>query len=119
MSTEHPFHLDARTRQAVEELQGTIGARYPAATFEVVRAADDPTSIHLIASVDVEDPDEVGDLVLDRVVQLQVDEHIPVHVIPIRTPERIQAEPPASHGLGRQRFGHEVPLFERLPVVHR
>ena len=83
--------LDERTRQAIQELQRTIIERYPSTTFEVVPATDDPDSIHVLATADVDDPDEVGDLVLDRVVELIADEGIYVHVIPLRTPERIQA----------------------------
>jgi hypothetical protein len=94
MSQERPFSiadLDERTRQAIQELEGVITARYPTTTFELARAADDPHSIHLLAVADVDDPDEVGDLVVDRVVALQVDEGISLHVIPLRTPERVQA----------------------------
>ena len=87
MTSEQPPGLDQRTRQAIGELQLTISRRYPAASFEVSRAADDPASIHLITVVDVDDPDEVADLVIDRVVELQVEERIPIHVIPLRTPE--------------------------------
>jgi len=83
--------LDERTRQAIDEPQRTIAERYPSTTFEVVPAPDDPDSIHILATADVDDPDEVGDLVLDRVISLIVDEDIYVHVIPLRTPERIQA----------------------------
>jgi hypothetical protein len=42
----------------------------------------------LLAVADVNDPDEVGDLVVERVVALHVEEGIPLHVIPLRTPER-------------------------------
>jgi hypothetical protein len=84
-------NLDERTRQAIHELQRTITARYPSTTFEVVPASDDPGSIHVVATANVDDPDEVGDLVLDRVVSLIADKGIYVHVIPVRTPERIAA----------------------------
>jgi hypothetical protein len=94
MSKEHAIsvaELDERTRQAIDELQGTITAHYPMTIFELVCSPDDPASIHLLAVADVEDPDEVGDLVVERVVDLQVEEGIPLHVIPLRTPERVQA----------------------------
>jgi hypothetical protein len=94
MSQERPFSiadLDERTRRAIQEVEGVIVARYPTTTFELARAADDSNSIHLLAVADVDDPDEVGDLVVDRIVALQVDEGIRLHVIPLRTPERIQA----------------------------
>ena len=41
--------------------------------------------------VDVEDTDEVMDLVIERELALQIDEGIPVYVIPIQTPERTRA----------------------------
>lgn len=90
----HPvsdFDLDERTRLAIEELQSTITARYPTTTFELALSPDDSDSLLLLATADVDDADEVGDLVLDRVVSLIADEGIYVHVIPLRTPERIQA----------------------------
>lgn len=82
-------HLDlsAATRAAIEELVDTIISRYPTATFRVTSVADQPGTIHLIAAVDVDDPDEVGDLVVDRVVALQAEDGIPLHVIPVRAPE--------------------------------
>jgi hypothetical protein len=83
--------LDERTRQAIAELQGAIAARYPTTIFALERNPEDPASIHLLAVADVDDPDEVGDLVVERVIALQVDEGIPLHVIPLRASEREQA----------------------------
>lgn len=113
MTHERPFgiaHLDERTRQAIQELSETIAARYPTTTFELARAADDPRSIHLLAVADVDDPDEVGDLVVDRIVALQVNEGIPLHVIPLRTPERVQAALEVDRG-GQWRAARSVRLL--------
>jgi hypothetical protein len=44
---------------------------------------------HLTAMVDVDDPDEVVDLVIDRMLDLTIDEGVPVYVPSVRTPERI------------------------------
>jgi hypothetical protein len=94
MNTERDqqFILDEPTQQAVAELQATISQSYPSASFEIARSAEDPNSIHLITTVDIDDPDEVGDLVLDRILDLNVTHGIPLHVIPVRTPERIAAD---------------------------
>jgi hypothetical protein len=98
--------LDKRTRDAIRELQDTIKARYPATTFELARGFEDPESIHISAIADVDDPDEVGDLVVERVVELLVDEGIAVHVIPLHTPERAQAAMEAdSKRPGARRVG--------------
>ena len=93
MSTEQeqPLVLDERTQHAVSELESAIKQRYPNASFTLSPATDNPSGIHLITTVDVDDTDEVLDAVIDRVVDLQVEEGIPLHVIPVRTPDRITA----------------------------
>jgi hypothetical protein len=87
---QEPF--DSRTQGAIDELRQRIRQRYPSATFAVTRSQDEPENIHLITTVDLDDPDEVVDLVLDRLIELEVEERIPLYVIPVRTPERILAE---------------------------
>src|SRR5205814_3366851 len=105
---------DSRMQRALDELRGVITARYPRATFEIVRDRDEPENVDLLTTVDLEDPDEVLDVVLDRLVQLQVEERIPVHVIPLRTPERILADlrthPHPSHRLPRTVSSRSHPL---------
>lgn len=114
MTAERVHSIDQRTREALAELQGAIAEKYPTTRFEVRRAEDDPSAIHLVAVSDVDDLDEVGDLVLDRVIELQVDEGLPIHVIPVPTPERVAADVAAQ----RQRKGwwieRTIPLHEAL-----
>ncbi|MDP2936667.1 MAG: hypothetical protein Q8O86_09280 [Dehalococcoidia bacterium] len=74
--------------QALAELKDMVLRRYPAATFEVAPGQDEAEAVHLIATVDVEDPDEVLDVVIDRVLELQIEEGLPVHLIPTRPLER-------------------------------
>jgi len=113
---EHPLVLDDRTQQAVTELEGIISRHYPTATFRLSGAIDDPRSINLTATVDVDDPDEVLERVVERVIDLNVDEGIPLHVIPVRTPERIAADKQQARQ-GRRRFRPRriAPLLGRLP----
>jgi hypothetical protein len=103
--------LDERTRQAVDELQRLITSRFPTTTFELVRSPDNPAAIHLLAVADVDDPDAVGDLVVERVVSLQVEENIPLHVIPLRTPERVEAALAADRRDASQRTGRAISLL--------
>jgi hypothetical protein len=90
MTREH--NLDARMQQAVDEMTEAIRQRYPEASFEISRGIDEPEQVHLWTTVDVDDPDEVLDLVLERLLEMEIDEGIPLYVIPIRTPERIAEE---------------------------
>jgi len=83
--------ISPQMQHALEELQGLIQKRYPTATFAVSRGKDDPESIHLVTTVDVEDTDAVLDVVIDRVLQLQIEAGLPVHVIPVRPIERVLA----------------------------
>ena len=92
MRTENDRLTDPRIQTAIAELRDTIQARYPAATFSVYRGfGDDVEGVYLETTVDLEDTDEVVDLVIDRLVDLQVGEGLPIHVLPVRPPERIAA----------------------------
>jgi hypothetical protein len=74
-------------REALAELQALISNRYPEAVFSVSEG-EDPEGIYLAATVDVDDRGEVIDLFLDRLVELQVVEDLPIFVVPLRTAER-------------------------------
>jgi hypothetical protein len=91
MRTEREPRLRPRMQQAVEELKGLVREHYPDATFRLARSAEEPRIVHLFTTVDVEDTDAVLDGVIDRVTQFQTDEHLPIHVIPVRPRERVLA----------------------------
>jgi hypothetical protein len=99
MTNEDQRVFDRRVQDAVRELKQMLLQRYPDATFEITPGPDDPESIHLIATVDVEDSDTVLDVVIDRLLELQVEERLPVHVIPVRPSERVDG---GSRPLGRR-----------------
>lgn len=86
--TGQPVHPDdPRIQRAVSELEALIRDRFPSATFVVTRG-DDPEGVYLDAIVDLDDPDPVMDVVVGRLLALQIDEGLPVHVVPLRTTER-------------------------------
>jgi len=90
MSKEYLDGIDQARQSAVNELTGIIRQRYPTASFVVEPGEDDPDVTHITTTVDVDNPDEVVNLVIDRMLELQLDQGIPVYVIPIRTPERVE-----------------------------
>ena len=90
MNQEVRADHDPRIVAALAELKELIQGRYLMARFEVVEG-EDPEGVRLRTIVDLDDPDEVMDLVLERLLALQIDEGLPVYVIPVRTPERIAA----------------------------
>lgn len=124
MSKEHahtppypyPGVLDEPMQRAVVEVEGIIRQHYPTATFALSPAADTPGAVHLITTVDVEDTDAVVDTVIDRVMDLQINEGIPLHVIPVRTPARIAAARLAAAGSRTQRT---IPILGRLLSASR
>jgi hypothetical protein len=89
MSIKHAQTL-SRLDAAISELQEIIRSHYPTASFAVGHS-EDPDGIYLQATVDVEDTDAVLDLVIDRLVQMQVDEAVPIYLLPVRPAERIAA----------------------------
>ena len=75
---DHP-----RVQVALADFERQIRERYPDATFEVSWGGE-PDGVYLTATVDVEDTFEVLDVIKDRLYHVQVDEYLPVYVIPIR-----------------------------------
>ena len=82
-----PDQYDSRMQDAIAELRSLVSQHYPGTTFSVERG-EDGEGVFLVATVDVDDTDEIVDLVIDRVLDLQIEEGIPVHVLPVSTPER-------------------------------
>ena len=84
---------------AVDELKGLLRELYPDATFQVRRSPEDSRSVFLWTTVDVPDTTEVVDAVLDRVLQFQIEQHLPIHVIPVQPTRRARPTgpfPPSS-----------------------
>ena len=79
---------DPRVDVAFDELRSLILQHFPDAVFDVTQIGD-VDGLWLTATMDVEDSDEVIDLVTDRLLEMQIDERLPVYVLPLRTPERI------------------------------
>jgi hypothetical protein len=90
MIQERDLIGNPRMQAAIAELQDLIRGRYPEATFDA-RYGEDPEGIYLLATVDVEDRDEVVDVFIDRLVDLHVEEELSLYVLPVRPPERTAA----------------------------
>ncbi|HZO32711.1 MAG TPA: hypothetical protein VFH48_42745 [Chloroflexota bacterium] len=88
MNGDHGNPHDPRVQQAVEELSRLILASYPQATLTVRPHPEEPSTTLLVATVDVEDLDEVLDVVFERMEQLRIDNGVPVLVLPVHPVER-------------------------------
>jgi hypothetical protein len=103
MTSAHQIRLTPRMQEAMDELKRLITARFPQAAY-VVEEGFDPEGVYLVTTVDIADTDDVIAVVGDRLVEMQVDEGLPVYVTPLRPLERVIAEfrkreaptPPAS-----------------------
>jgi hypothetical protein len=84
-------HLTERMQEAVEELKQLITERFPQAVF-VVEEGFDPEGVYLVTTVDIADTDDVIAVVGDRLVELQVNEGLPLYVTPLRPIDRVIAE---------------------------
>lgn len=89
MTLTHDLLADPRIQAALTELRELIRGRYPEASFSTyVGFGDDPNGVYLEAMLDVEDRIEASDVYIDRLVDLRVEEGLPVNVMLRRTPER-------------------------------
>jgi len=79
-----------RIQAALADLRATILDHYPSASFTISHG-DDPEGIYLWTVVDVEDFDEVADVITGRLLAMQVEEGLPVYVIPVWPDARIAA----------------------------
>lgn len=84
---EVQLHNDERIQQGITELQGIIREHFAEAAFAVFHG-DDPEGVYVRVTVDVEDTDEVVDVFLDRLLELQVEEELPLYVLPVRPANR-------------------------------
>ena len=82
---------DPRVAAALEQLQSRIAARYPAATFDVFYR-DDPDGFRLRATVDLVEPSELMDDVVEMLYALQVEQGLPVYVVAVQSPERVREQ---------------------------
>lgn len=78
---------DPRIQAAISEFTSLILDHFPGTTFSRY-VGDDPVGVYLRAVVDIDDPDEVIDLIIDRLVTLHVEDLLPFYVLPVRTRER-------------------------------
>jgi hypothetical protein len=83
--------ITPRAQAALDELQAMIATRFPEATFEVQTGLD-PAGIYLLATVDIEDTDGVFAVVVDRLIDMQVCERLPIYVVPLQPLPRVIAE---------------------------
>ncbi len=87
MKQEVQSARDPRVLQAAAELEQLIRSRYPQAAFELIEG-EDPPGARLRVTVDVEDVEPVRALYLDRLVELQVEEGIPIYLRTVQPPHR-------------------------------
>ncbi|HEX5499067.1 MAG TPA: hypothetical protein VFX03_07570 [Thermomicrobiales bacterium] len=87
MTLEIPVAVTPRIEDALTELEGLIRRAFPEATF-TVGEGEDPEGVYLTATVDVEDRGAVIDVFLERLIELQIDDGLPIFVIPARPPAR-------------------------------
>lgn len=83
MTDLEQLRTDERVLRALADLKRGILERYPTATFEV-SVGGEPEGIYLDAIVDLDDTGEVLEPIMDRLLEVQIDEGLPVYVVPLR-----------------------------------
>ncbi|MGH2616105.1 MAG: DUF433 domain-containing protein [Thermomicrobiales bacterium] len=83
--------ITPRVQAALDELRAMIATHYPEAAFSVYTWYES-AGIYLSATIDTDDIDEVRDVFKDRLLDIQVEEGIPVYVDVRQPPERARAQ---------------------------
>ena len=104
MPSRRGRRLPPRLEAAVEELVCLIREVHPDASFEIHRGHEDRRDVFLDVSAPGADPESVLDLVMDRLLELQVEQHLPLWVVPLDPPttggraphRRVRASPAAA-----------------------
>ena len=73
---------------ALSDLKQLISERYPTATLTDGIELEPVVGFYLYVTVDVNDTDEVREVYIDRLIDIQVEDDLPVYVATRRTPER-------------------------------
>jgi hypothetical protein len=73
---------DERRPRAIAEVQATIKAAFPEATFKVYQGTD-PEGIYIDAYTRADDGFEILDLISERLVDVCVEEGLGIYVVPL------------------------------------
>ena len=98
MSIATSWTTITRIQEVLKEFKELISAKYPEATFDV-EVGGEPDGVYLIPTVDLENSLEVLDVIMDRLLEVQIEERLPVYVVPQRPigskyePARRQQQP--------------------------
>lgn len=93
MTVRQSGNRSMRLHAAIAELSEIIRNHFPDAAFQVGSSPDDAEAVILRAYVDVEAQDDVMDVVVDRMMAIQIEESLPIFVVPIRTHQLVAARP--------------------------
>jgi hypothetical protein len=66
---------------AVAELRAMIESKYPNVEFRVYRG-EDPIGVYIEVMTPTDDTLEIGNLISDRELQMQLDEGLAIYVVP-------------------------------------
>jgi hypothetical protein len=90
MSDFRETMAEPRIAATIDEIRAAVLERYPGTTFRFT-AGEGPDTVWMWATVDIDDPDEVGDLVAEKVINLVIDDRNPLLFIPVWPRERNEA----------------------------
>ncbi len=83
MATLDDLMTEPRILAAVDELKHLVRERYPGAEFDVFPSTN-VNGIYMRIFVDIDDPGDVNEAILDRVVEMQIDGGLPIYPVAVR-----------------------------------
>lgn len=77
--------LSTKLAPALIELRDLITDKYPNAQFRVTFGLDEPFGVHLRPTLDIEDPTEISSTFMDKLLDFQIEQRLPIYVFPEKT----------------------------------
>ena len=96
IATEYDYGIDEPPmRNAIAEIKALVRSKYPDAAFEVFPSSN-VGGVYMRIIVDIDDPDDVTALIIDRVADLQIEDELPLYPVTVRPTRRVIAESTAK-----------------------
>ncbi len=99
VATHYDYGINEPPMQhAIAEIEALVRSRYPDAAFEVFPSSN-VAGVYMRIIVDIDEPDDVTALIIDRVADMQIDDELPLYPVTVRPSRRRYADPDARNAI--------------------
>jgi len=99
VATHYDYGINEPPMQhAIAEIEALVRSRHPDAVFEVFPSSN-VAGVYMRIIVDIDEPDDVTALIIDRVADMQIDDELPLYPVTVRRSRRPSTEPESRNAI--------------------